>query len=316
MAEARERGCRCAPLKTLYCGGGTPALFGAEGFKALRDSGLFALAPGHEWTVELHPAAVAPDLIETLAEIGVTRISLGVQAWDDATLARCNRRHTVQQALDALACARAILPDTGIDLIAGLPGVSAAQWHDTLQRTAALGLPHVSVYALSIEPGSAWHAQGMQEPDPEQLCDAIAEAQDLLEDAGLRRYETSNYALPGHECRHNLNTWRGGDYLGLGRGAVSRLGRSRREGTGKEEVVSPLDDALERALSGLRLAEGWSPETAVQRFPLLRPALPAWQYLLMEAKKHGLLTADNAPTRRGHEVVDALQRELLAAALP
>lgn len=312
LREAATRGVpSLGPLDSLYCGGGTPALLGERGFIRLRESGLFSLAKDAEWTVELHPAAVTKSLVRTLADIGVTRLSIGVQAFDDTTLARCNRRHTVRQALDAITIARAAITDTGIDLIAGLPGVSPAEWTQTLHRTLSLNLPHVSVYALSIEPESTWGRAGMPPPDPDALCDAVAEAADALSAAGLRRYETSNYARPGLECRHNLNTWHGGDYLGLGRGAVSRLGCLRRTGDGTEETLSPEDDALERALTGLRLAEGFNLEATLARFPILAPYREHWAKCLADFRTYGLLTADNAPTRRGYEVLDAMERELL-----
>lgn len=310
--EAAARGFpSLGPLETLYCGGGTPALLGERGFVRLRESGLFSLAEGAEWTVELHPAAVTAPLVRTLAALGVNRLSIGVQAFDDATLARCNRRHTARQALEAVDLARAAVPDTGIDLIAGLPGVSPAEWARTLRQTVALGLPHVSVYALSVEPGSAWGRAGLAPPDPDRLCDAVGEAAEALAGAGLRRYETSNHARPGFECRHNLNTWHGGDYLGLGRGAASRLGRLRRAGDGAEETLSPGEDALERALTRLRLAEGFDLGAILARFPLLAPRRDRWARLLADFRAHGLLDADNAPTRRGHEVLDAMERELL-----
>ena len=310
--EAAARGFpSLGPLETLYCGGGTPALLGERGFVRLRESGLFSLAEGAEWTVELHPAAVTAPLVRTLAALGVNRLSIGVQAFDDATLARCNRRHTARQTLEAVDLARAAVPDTGIDLIAGLPGVSPAEWARTLRQTVALGLPHVSVYALSVEPGSAWGRAGLAPPDPDRLCDAVGEAAEALAGAGLRRYETSNHARPGFECRHNLNTWHGGDYLGLGRGAASRLGRLRRAGDGAEETLSPEEDALERALTRLRLAEGFDLGAILARFPILRPRRARWARLLADFRAHGLLDADNAPTRRGHEVLDAMERELL-----
>lgn len=313
VAEARARGFALplGPLDSLYCGGGTPGLIGEAGFRALAQSGLFTLARGAEWSVELHPATVSEGLVATLAELGVTRLSIGVQSFDEATLVRCNRRHTVPQALEAIARARAAIPDTGIDLIAGLPGLSPALWRQTLRRALALDLPHLSIYALSIEPGSAWARA--PEPDPDALCNAIALAARALPRAGYARYETSNYARPGFRCRHNLNTWHGGDYLGLGRGAASRLGLERRDGAGHCERLAPLDDQLERALSQLRLDEGFDLGALCARFPRLAPLRGAWQTCLASAQRHGLLNARFAPTLRGYEVLDALQRDLLAA---
>ena len=312
LREAEARGLLpLPPLHTLYCGGGTPALLGPRGFRRLARAGLFVLDRHAEWTVELHPAAVTPPLLETLAEIGVTRLSIGVQSFDDATLARCDRRHTARQAHAAIARARAVIPDTGIDLIAGLPGVSPALWAETLRQTVALGLPHVSVYALSIEPASEWGRAGASPPDPDALCDAVAQAADTLAAAGLRRYETSNHARPGRACRHNLNTWHGGDYVGLGPGACSRLGRLRRDGDGREERLSAEDDALERALTRLRLATGFHPDRLRTRFPILARRLPHWERRLARFRAMGFLSPANAPTTRGHEILDALERALL-----
>lgn len=308
LREAEARQVTLAPLKTLYCGGGTPALLGEAGFRALATSGLFTFAKGgYEWTVELHPAAVTESLVATLAELGVTRLSIGVQSFNDATLVRCNRRHTAAQALQAIAWARAAIQDTGIDLIAGLPGVTLEEWQRTLAQTVALDLPHVSVYALSIDAGSTWAREGRAAPDPDEVCDAVAQAAETLQAQGLERYETSNYARPGFACRHNLNTWHGGDYLGLGRGAASRLGLLRRDGFGVEERLSEEEDALERALTSLRLSTGFHPED----FPKLKAWHAHWERCLATFRAHGLLDNKNAPTTRGYEVLDAMTRELL-----
>jgi oxygen-independent coproporphyrinogen-3 oxidase len=311
QAEVQARQIHLTPLKTLYCGGGTPGLIGSEGFKALQQSGLFTFAKDYEWSVELHPATVTPELMATLAECGVTRISIGVQSFDDNVLQYCNRRHTVAQALHAIQTARAAIPDTGIDLIAGLPGVSAQQWRDTLTRTLELDLPHLSIYSLSIDEGSAWAQRGIPPPDADVVCDAIAEASECLHAAGFIRYETSNYARPSYECRHNLNTWHGGDYVGLGRGAVSRIGTVRRYGDGSEERLSPLDDALERALTALRLNSGFNLEQCEKDFPCLSPFIEQWRARLHLFQQQGLLTDRFAPTTRGYEVLDAMERTLL-----
>ncbi len=311
LREAEARPLSFQPLTTLYCGGGTPALLGEKGFRRLKAAGLCTLAPDGEWSVELHPATVTQALVETLAELGVTRLSLGVQAFSDATLQRCNRRHSVRQALDAIALARQWIPDTGIDLIAGLPGVTEVEWRATIQQALALDLPHLSIYGLSIDEGSAWAREGVSPPDPDALCDALAWTAETLAAAGLQRYETSNYAREGFCCRHNLNTWQGGDYVGLGRGAVSRIGLQRRYGDGREETLSPLEDALERALTELRLAFGFNLESIVTRYPLLLPFKERWTKVLAMAHREGLLTAAFAPTPRGYEVLDALERTLL-----
>lgn len=310
LRERDRRAIPLAPLETLYCGGGTPGLLGVDGFKRLTASDLFTRQPDCEWSVELHPATVTEALMATLAEIGVTRISIGVQSFSDATLQRCNRRHTAQQARDAILCAKRYIPDTGIDLIAGLPGVSPNEWNTTLTEALAFDLPHLSVYSLSIDPGSQWHRENMAPPDADDVCDAIEKTTHRLAAAGLERYETSNYARPGFRCRHNLNTWHGGDYLGLGRGAASRIGLTRRQTDGDELTLTPEEDALERALTRLRLADGFNPDDTIARFPLLATYKEHWETTLATLRHHGLLTAQNAPTLRGYEVLDAIIREL------
>lgn len=315
QTEATQRAIPLAPLKSLYCGGGTPGLIGSEGFQTLTNAALFTFADKYEWTVELHPATVTPTLIATLASCGVNRISIGVQSLNDDTLKHCNRRHTAQQALDTIALARSFIPDTGIDLIAGLPGITPAEWTKTLNRVISLDLPHLSVYALSIDEGSTWAQQGRTPPDPDQLCDAIGEAHQQLTSAGYDRYETSNYAKPGFQCRHNLNTWHGGDYLGLGYGASSRIGLMRRDGFGNETTLDEKEDALERCLTQLRLSEGLDLQTIDQTYPCLRPYLPLWAQHLKTFQQHGLLTPTNAPTCRGYEILDAMERTLLESSL-
>lgn len=310
LRERDRRAIPLAPLDSLYCGGGTPGLLGVEGFKRLASCDLFTRQPDCEWSVELHPATVTEDLMATLAGIGVTRISIGVQSFSDATLVRCNRRHSAKQAREAIRCARRFIADTGIDLIAGLPGVSADEWSATLTEALEFDLPHLSVYSLSIDPGSQWHREGMEPPDADGVCDAIEETATRLATAGLERYETSNYAKPSYTCRHNLNTWHGGDYLGLGRGAASRIGLTRRQTDGDELTLTPEEDALERALTQLRLAEGFNPDTIIARFPLLATYKDHWETTLATFRRHGLLTETNAPTLRGYEVLDAMTREL------
>lgn len=312
LRERNTRGLFPAPLETLYCGGGTPALIGPDGFRQLARSGLFKLRPNAEWTVELHPASVTPDLVNALAELGVNRTSIGVQSFDDAVLKRCGRRHTAAMAAEAVRICREYIFDTGIDLIAALPGVDAVCWDRTLDTALALDLPHLSVYMLSVEKGCRWHREGLMTPDPDMACDAMRRATQRLRAAGYERYEMSNFARPGFRCRHNLNTWLGGDYLGLGRGACSRIGRTRTDGTGRTETLDAEEDALERVLTALRLADGFSPQRAIEAYPVLAPRRQRWEHCLTAFRRQGLLNARNAPTERGWEVLDAMERELLA----
>ncbi len=294
-------------FETIYFGGGTPALIGPAGFDWIAQNGLHAK---QEWTVELHPAAVTPQLLTAMQACGVNRLSIGVQSFNDTALAFANRRHTAQQALTAIQLAQSIIPDTGIDLIAGLPHDTPQTWQATLDQAITLDLPHYSIYSLSIETGSAW--QNRPPPDDDLLMDAIDIAQEMLATHGIERYETSNYAKAGFTCRHNLNTWQGGDYLGLGPTASSRIGLIRQTNPSPPEVLSPEADALERALTTLRLNQGFHPDSLIARYPILAPYHDHWQQILTLCQKQDLLTSKNAPTTRGYEVLDTITRLLVS----
>lgn len=300
LAPVRE-----CTFQTIYFGGGTPGLLGPAGFQAAHKLGLLATK---EFTVELHPQTVTDALLESLVTLGVTRISIGVQSFTNAVITHANRRHTVSQACAAISLARTYIPDTGIDLIAGLPLETAQSWLTTLDQALDLGLSHYSIYGLSIESGSVWADH--PPPDDDQLMDALAIAQDRLAQAGIQRYETSNYAKRGSECQHNLNCWQGGDYLGLGSSASSRIGFMRQTNPTPSYTLSPEEDALERALTTLRLNTGFHPETLIKRFPILASYRTHWDTTLAHYRQHDLLNDYNAPTPRGYEVLDAMTRTL------
>jgi oxygen-independent coproporphyrinogen-3 oxidase len=339
--EAELLGCEGAVFQTLYIGGGTPGVLGAKGLfhlaQALRERGL--LNGVEEWTVELNPATVDAERLDVLRASGVTRISLGAQILDDTVLKQIGRRHdaaAVERAIDAVR--EAGFDNYGLDLIAGLPGVTELVWRDTLDRAIALGCAHLSVYGLGIEPKTVLMEQvrnGLSVPDADAQLDALAVAEQVLTACGFERYEISNYARPGRACRHNCAVWRGADYLGLGPSAASRVGRTRwtnradldawqaairsdrlppRE---NEEVLTEEDDALERFVFGVRLNEGVSPSDFVRHHPVLAPRVAAWETGFGRLVTQGI--AERIPasegrwrlTARGREVADAVIRELL-----
>lgn len=328
--------CASPPVQTVYIGGGTPALLGADGLRRLADAlaSRLPLQAVEEWTVELNPATATPLLLNALADLGVNRISIGVQSFDDATLARIGRRHTADAARRAVRMAQdAGFDNTGIDLIAGLPGVTPDEWLQTLEQAATLGLKHLSVYALSLEPETPLARQvaaGLAVPDENAQLDALTQAEVLLGQAGFARYEISNYALPGFECRHNVGVWRGHDFLGLGPAAASRLGRARwtnsedvseymdavsrnQEPPCQRELLSDSDDAMERVAFALRLAEGLDPFADAQRFPVLRGRAAEWEERLTALARRGITERGGRRwrlTARGREVCDAVIREL------
>ncbi|MBO4287770.1 MAG: radical SAM family heme chaperone HemW [Kiritimatiellae bacterium] len=324
-------------LHTLYLGGGTPSLLGADGLSRMVEA-VRAVAPLEEleeFTVEVNPADADPRLFETLSRMGVTRLSFGAQSFDDAVLREMGRRHDAAQILTALREAReAGFADVGIDLIAGWPGVGESAWRTTLEQAVSLDLCHVSVYALTLEPGTRLAkrvADGAVElPGETETMDALVQAQACLEEAGFIRYEISNYAKPGFACRHNLAVWRGEDYLGLGPSAASRIGRLRwtnrpdrhryeklfagQRFAETRETRSEEEDALERVLFRLRLAEGIDVDTAVSEYPVLACRYDRWRDVFEGLARQGIVGGIGKSrwrlTPRGFEVCDAVLREL------
>lgn len=324
--------------ETVYFGGGTPALLGPDGLRRLAD-GLrrrVSFETVVEWTVEVTPPTATDAVLGALREMGVTRVSLGVQCLNDPTLRALGRRHDAAAAETAARRIRAAgYANFGIDLIAALPGMGEPAWAETLARTLALEPAHVSVYGLSVEPGSGLARQverGLSLPGEEAELAALRQAEAALTAAGLARYEISNYARPGCACLHNLACWRGEDYLGLGPAAASRIGLTRRTRAADvaayqaairsgnpppadETTLSPADDAAERFVFSLRLAEGGSPRSHAERWPASEPHVARWERRLDALTRDGITEAIGPGrwrlTPRGREVADAVCRELL-----
>ena len=313
-AEIVALRCDVSAFSTIYFGGGSPALCDlAPVFDAIRKRGLVSAET--EFTVELHPLDVRAEVLEMLKKGGVNRISLGVQSLDDEALESMGRLHTASEAEAAFHAVRAAgFSNAGIDLIAGWPGTTDESWHSTLNRAAALGLDHCSVYSLIREPKTrldlAVRRGKVSLPSDDAALAQIDAARTALADAGLSRYEISNYALPGRECRHNLAVWRGEDYIGLGDGAHGRIGLIRTE-SGVETSVTPEEDAVERAVFAMRTSEGISLERVVRLWPVLAPRIPAWRETLEFFKRKGLLQDAYRLTARGAEVCDSILAELI-----
>lgn len=278
-------------FKTVYFGGGSPALCDLRPvFDALHGAG--------EFTVELHPLDVDEGTLLSLKAGGVNRISMGVQSLDDDILAHMGRGYTFEEAERAFALVRKHFDNAGIDLIAGYPGERAAitQRHERLARW---GLAHCSVYALQNER----RLKGAV--DDETVMDRISSTADFLAGIGLKRYEISNYAAEGRECRHNLAVWRGEDYIGLGEGAYGRIGLYRTKNAmtlsppPDSETVTPESDLKERTIFRLRTAEG-----------LDASRHPEWRETLERFSAQGLLIRSDAGayrlTPRGSEVCDTI----------
>ena len=257
-------------LRTLYVGGGTPSVVDVT--ELARIVRRLDAGPNAEFTVEVNPediVARGEDYVRALLDLGVTRVSMGVQSMDDGILRWMRRRHDSARAREAVRILReAGVGNLSLDLIFGLSQLSDAQWSDTLEAILALTPQHISAYQLSIEPGSAlaeWVAKGeYAEAGEEQCLHQYGLLCECLKAAGFRHYEISNFALPGCEAVHNSAYWRRLPYVGLGPGAHSFDGDRTRSWNSEgladwsrsSETLSDRDAAVETLMLGLRTADG------------------------------------------------------------
>ncbi|MBK1667641.1 coproporphyrinogen III oxidase [Rhodovibrio sodomensis] len=216
-------------VSSIFFGGGTPSLMAPATAQALIDriAERFDLADDAEITLEANPTSVEAEKFARFRQAGVNRVSLGVQALDDRALAFLGRQHSADEALAAVELARKAFPRISFDLITARPGMTPASWAGELARALEEGPEHISIYQLTIEPGTPFHAswrRGELDLPDDETQSAIFEATgQTLAARGLNAYEVSNHAVPGAESRHNLTYWRYGDYLGIGPGAHGRL---------------------------------------------------------------------------------------------
>ena len=270
-------------VTSIFFGGGTPSLMPPEAVAHVLDAiaGLWSVSPQAEITMEANPTSIEAKNFRGYRAAGVNRVSVGVQALNDADLKALGRQHSAEEALGAFRLAAKIFPRVSFDLIYARPNQTIAQWRDELSNALTEQQGHMSLYQLTIEPGTAYfdlHARGsLVTPTDDRAADLYDLTQELTEKAGLPAYEISNHAKPGHESRHNLLYWRYGEYAGAGPGAHSRLadGENRRaliaekhpeswrelvatvgNGIIADIAVLPPDQASEYLLMGLRIAEG------------------------------------------------------------
>jgi len=336
--EAARLGPR--PLASIFFGGGTPSLMAPETVAALIADAraLFAATPDIEITLEANPTSVEAAKLAAFRAAGVNRLSLGVQSLEAESLRFLGRRHDAAQAIAALEQARALFPRLSFDLIYARPGQQEDAWRAELRRALALAADHLSLYQLTIEPGTQFAtlfgrgAFTLPEGDAAaRLYHATAEEAARF---GLLPYEISNYAKPGAESRHNLAYWRYGDYLGIGAGAHQRLLlgdrmvatrrhrapeewalRVERDGHAavEETELTPLERGREAMLMGLRLAEGVDPARIEARSGLAFAELVDPAMLAACLDEGYLAWKDNrlAATEEGRLRLDALLPALL-----
>ncbi len=322
VAEARlRRGELCgAQVKTLYLGGGTPSQLPLPLLSRLVD-GLretLDLSVVEEFTVEANPDDVTPEWCRGVVALGVNRVSMGVQSFEDQILRLIGRRHTARQAMDAVANLReAGISNISIDLIFGLPGQTVTSWTASVEQAIALKPQHISAYGLTYEEGTRlWHQRERGEvvEVPEEQClEMYRVLVDELQAAGYEHYEISNFALPGYHSRHNSSYWDDTPYLGLGAAAHSYDGKVRRwnphdlrqymdkvlagELACELEELSRSERYDERVMLELRTARGVDVERLRVDF-----GDEAWRYFIREATGH--VEAGNLRvTEDGHYVL-------------
>lgn len=281
---------------TVFFGGGTPTSLPVESLAALLADcrHLFTFAGEQpEITIEVNPGTIKAQGLLQLRRAGFNRISLGVQSLDDRELQQLGRIHTAKEALATIQAARrAGFDQLSFDLMYGLPGQSARSWQQTLERALAANPEHLSLYELTVEAGTPFFLQAQQGhwalPAEEEVLTMMNAIESAIRHSPLARYEISNYAVPGRECRHNLNYWHNGLYVGLGPGAVSAFGGQRRAamadlaaycqhvaaGQAVWEEVERLDPEAafrETVIMGLRLITGVSLAELRQRFGIDLP---------------------------------------------
>jgi oxygen-independent coproporphyrinogen-3 oxidase len=273
-------------VETIFFGGGTPSLMEPAIVAAVigRVKALWGTAADLEITLEANPTSVEADRFVALADAGVNRLSLGVQALDPAALRFLGREHSVDQAMAAIDAARRYFTRYSFDLIYARPGQTAESWADELERALALAGEHLSLYQLTIERGTRFftdHARGaFVMPDEQQAAEMFELTQSRLSAAGLPAYEISNHARAGAACRHNLIYWRYQDYVGVGPGAHGRFA----EASGKR--------AARRATRRLSGPEGWLDMVERQGHGTAEASLVSGRDLVEEALMMGLRLSD------------------------
>jgi putative oxygen-independent coproporphyrinogen III oxidase len=332
-AEIFER----RPLSSIFFGGGTPSLMPPATVGALiaEAEQLWGFADKVEISLEANPSSVEAARFADLAAAGVNRASLGLQALDDAALQFLGRAHDQAEGLRALATAQAHFKRVSFDLIYARPNQTVADWQVELSRALSFGTGHLSLYQLTIEPGTRFAtlvAQGsLAPPDPDHGADLFEATREMTSAAGLPAYEISNHARAGEESRHNLTYWRYGDYLGIGPGAHGRRNKMAtvrhkkpenwlqavaRNGHGLQSEVplDPTEQAREALLMGLRLGEGVDLDKIARRSGTQRESLI---HLKKSAELEGLGLINKAGplltvTETGMLLLDKILAEIVA----
>lgn len=284
--EVERLGLYQRPLLSVFFGGGTPSLMNEIFFERVLNAVAkeFSVFKNCEITVETNPATAAKENFKNWLLLGINRVSFGVQSFQDPFLKKLGRNHSAKEAVLAIQSAKeAGFQNASLDLIFGIEGQTLEALEKDLELAVSMRLPHLSAYQLTVEPGTplaSWVSmKKFFQPEEEVLVQMHQLTADTFESRGLKRYEISNYALPGFESRHNLQYWRYGESLGIGSGAVSCVGGKRWRTTRKlkeyfaknflreeEETIDSLTALKEKWMMGIRLTEGVSLDDGYRRF--------------------------------------------------
>jgi putative oxygen-independent coproporphyrinogen III oxidase len=317
------------PIHSIFIGGGTPSLFSPEAINRLLGDirARLPLEADCEITLEANPGTFEKDRFRAFRQAGVTRLSVGVQSFNDTHLAALGRIHDSRQAVAAVQEAAVAFDTFNIDLMYALPGQTMAQLEQDMVQALAMMPPHLSVYHLTIEPNTYFARFPPRVPDDDSAYAMLDRITEMTAGAGMDRYEVSAYARPGHRCWHNLNYWQYGDYLGIGAGAHSKLSFPHRivrqvrfreprlymdhaiagNALAQDQEVARDDLPFEFMLNSLRLRDGFALAQFVERTGL---PLSAIEQPLQEAQRKGLIDRDLArvrPTERGFDFLSDLQ---------
>ncbi|HPW82961.1 MAG TPA: radical SAM family heme chaperone HemW [Rhodoferax sp.] len=323
-------------VHSIFIGGGTPSLFSPAAIDRLLGDirARLRLEPDCEISMEANPGTFEKDRFRAYRSAGVTRLSIGVQSFNDAHLQALGRVHDRAQALAAVEEAASAFDTFNLDMMYALPGQSMAQVEDDMRTALQFAPPHISIYHLTIEPNTYFAKYPPSIPEDDTAYAMLDHITELTAAAGLDRYEVSGYARAGHRCRHNLNYWQFGDYLGLGAGAHSKLSFAHRvvrqvrlrdpqryleralqgNAVAQDEEVSRADLPFEFMLNALRLRHGFGLREFTERTGL---PVTAIQRALEEAETKGLIERDFArvrPTQRGFDFLSDLQALFLSNA--
>jgi len=315
-------------VHSIFIGGGTPSLLSAQVIEELLSAfrALLPLAADCEITLEANPGTFEAEKFRAYRASGVNRLSIGVQSFDARHLKALGRIHDADEARRAIAIAQENFDNINLDLMYGLPGQSLDEACADVSAALSFGTAHLSFYHLTIEPNTLFHRYPPQVPDDDAACAMQEAIESQLAGAGYVHYETSAWAKSGRRCRHNLNYWRFGDYLGIGAGAHSKLSfanRIVRQTRAKqpndymrrvadaapiqeEHEVSPKDLVFEFMMNALRLSDGFPLPLFAERTGL---AITAAEKPLAQAEARGLIVRDHAhvqPTELGRRFLNDL----------